>query len=57
MKVQCSSGCGRELEIKVQRVIGKYTMFERCETIHVLKDPEVICRECVERNKRNTEIS
>ena len=57
MKVQCSSGCGRELEIKVQRVIGKYTMFERCETIHVLKDPEVICRECVERNKRNKEIS
>ena len=53
MKVQCSGGCGREFDIEVQRVIGKYTMFERREPIHALKDPEVICRDCIERNKRN----
>ena len=58
MKVQCSGGCGREFEIEVQRVIGKYTIFERCETIHVLKEPEVICRDCIENNnKRNADIS
>ena len=58
MKVQCSGGCGREFEIMVQRVIGKYTMFERCETIHVLKSPEVMCQECIENNNKiNANIS
>lgn len=58
MKVKCSGGCGREFDIKVQRIIGRYTTSERCEPIHVLKNPEVKCRDCIENdNKRNTDIS
>ena len=54
MKVKCSGGCGREFEIEVQRVIGKYTASERHELIHVLKNPEVICQDCIEnKNKKN----